>query len=111
MNIMMNGPALTLDRAERLALTDAAGAVAAVKSGCLWITMENDLRDIVLTPGDTWTIERDGRTIISAEEKSTLVLTEPIPRRAGLLDHVGRTLLTAIEWMRRPASRAFVPYY
>src|SRR5437763_672020 len=71
MNIVMNGPALVLDRLQRFALVDAQGAVAQVKSGRVWITLEHDRRDIFLEPGETWVIDRDGLTLVQAEEPST----------------------------------------
>lgn len=35
-------------------------------SGTLWLTQDNDLRDIVLGPGEEATIERDGLSIVFA---------------------------------------------
>ena len=53
-----------------LPLDDAEGTVIAVERGCLWVTMENDPRDVILTPGLRFEVDRSGRTIIAAEEDS-----------------------------------------
>ena len=53
---------------QSLFLDDAEGAVIAVESGTVWVTMENDTRDIVLVPGMRFEIDRSGRTIVAAEE-------------------------------------------
>ncbi|HZQ60133.1 MAG TPA: DUF2917 domain-containing protein [Casimicrobiaceae bacterium] len=105
MNIVMNGPALRLRRRQRLKLIDAAGAVARVVSGRVWITLENDRRDIFLARGDTWTIDRDGLTLVQAEPRATLVLVDsPRPRLLTRL----RAMLGRWRHARRPG---FVPYY
>ena len=106
MNIVMNGPALTLGPRQRVKLIDAAGAVARVLSGRVWFTLENDRRDIFLARGDTWTIDRDGLTLVQAEEPATLVLCEGVRPRG-----IAARLREAVAgWTRQPA-RTFVPYY
>jgi len=46
--------------------------------GCLWITIDNDLRDIFIGAGQGFTIDRDGDTLISAVADSSLVVLEPV---------------------------------
>ncbi len=53
-------------------LADAAGTEITCLSGALWLTMERDSRDITLGPGDAFTIERNGLTLISAVEPSRI---------------------------------------
>jgi hypothetical protein len=110
MNIVMNGPALVLGQWQRLALTDAAGAVAEVKSGSLWITMERDTRDIFLGPGDAWRIDRDGLTLVEAEEPSTIVLTEAIAPHRGLTGWMRAAARAVGRWLGAYAGKP-VPYY
>jgi hypothetical protein len=94
-----------------LQLDDAEGTVIAVESGCLWITMENDPRDIVLVPGMRFEIDRSGRTIIAAEEDSRFGLLAPADCPEGVLAWMARKLTAVLG--RRTALRAFgfVPYY
>ena len=94
-----------------LQLDDAEGTVIAVESGCLWITMENDPRDIVLVPGMRFEIDRSGRTIIAAEEDSRFGLLATADCREGVRAWMARKLAAVLD--RRAAPRAFgcVPYY
>jgi hypothetical protein len=94
-----------------LQLDDAEGAVIAVESGCLWITMENDPRDIVLVPGMRFEIDRSGRTIIAAEEDSRFGLLAPADGPEGVRAWMARKLAAVVG--RRAAATAFgfVPYY
>jgi Protein of unknown function (DUF2917) len=94
-----------------LQLDDAEGTVIAVESGCLWITMENDSRDIVLVPGMRFEIDRSGRTIIAAEEDSRFGLLAPVPCPEGLRAWIAGKLAAILG--RRAATTAFgfVPYY
>jgi len=110
MNIVMNGPVLVLERLQRISLIDGAGTTAHVMSGCVWITMEHDRRDIVLADGDTWVIERDGLTLLHAEELSMLVLTYT-PANATRPARVLRKCMRAIARAIGPYSRRVLPYY
>ena len=109
MNLALNGSPLVLERLQRLGLVNAAGTIAHVKRGRLWITLENDRRDIFLAPGDTWTIDRDGLTLVQAEEHATVVLTDGAPHD-GFRVRAARALRSIAQAMAR-GSRAFVPYY
>ena len=110
MNIILNGSSLVLDRLQRLALLDAAGTVAQVKSGRLWITLEHDRRDIFLEPGETWVIDRDGLTLVQAEEPTMVVLQEPTARHSTVADLWHRCKGAIAQWFARHARRS-APYY
>ena len=104
-------PSLTLRkvlrRRDTLVLDDAAGTVIAVDRGCLWVTLERDPRDVVLLPGMRFEIDRDGRTVVAAEEDSRLRLIAP--ERAGQ-----RVAAWAARSVRRWSGllrRQSVPYY
>jgi hypothetical protein len=47
-------------------------------SGSLWITIDNDRRDILVDPGEGFTIDRDGATLISALGDARFVVLESI---------------------------------
>ncbi len=47
-----------------------AGHDVRVTRGTVWITQEDDPQDIVLRAGDTWVVERDGLTIVEAQDDS-----------------------------------------
>jgi hypothetical protein len=93
-----------------LQLDDAEGTVIAVERGCLWITMENDPRDIVLAPGMRFEIDRSGRTIIAAEEDSRFGLAAAdCPE--GVRAWMARKLALVLGRRAAPATCGFVPYY
>jgi hypothetical protein len=86
----------TLKRRETLVLDDAEGTIVAVDRGCLWVTLESDLRDVVLTRGMRFQIDRSGRTILAAEDDSSIRLLAPV------------TLVeTARAWLNRSVARWF----
>jgi len=100
-----------LPRRSTLVLDDAEGATIAVERGCLWVTLENDLRDVVLARGMRFQVDRSGRTIVAAEEDTQLRVVRaatPVERTAAWLR---RAFLKADQhWSRRLRARA-APYY
>jgi len=100
-----------LNRRETLVLENAQGTIIAVDRGCLWVTLERDLRDIVLVKGMRFQIDRSGRTIIAAETDSALRLLAPERPRDRVVAAIGRAVAQALnDWAGRLAQRA-VPYF
>ena len=48
-------------------------------NGSLWVTIDNDLRDVIVTPGEGFSIDRDADTLISAMDDSSYMLLAPAP--------------------------------
>ncbi|HEY8622340.1 MAG TPA: DUF2917 domain-containing protein [Casimicrobiaceae bacterium] len=94
-----------------LRLDDAEGTVIAVESGCLWVTMENDPRDVILMPGMRFEVDRSGRTIIAAEEDSRFGLLAPGDCAEGLAARTARKLAALLGRRVSPRALHFVPYY
>lgn len=95
-----------------LQLDNAEGTVIAVESGCLWITMENDPRDIVLTPGMRFEVDRSGRTLATAEGNTRFGLLAPgdcaCSSEEGVAARAARRLEALFgQWAQR---KTFVPY-
>ena len=102
---------VVLNRRNTLVLDNAEGTIIAVERGCLWVTLERDLRDVVLAKGMRFQIDRSGRTIIAAETDSTLRLLAPETTRERVVAVVGRAVAQALNgWAGRLAQRA-VPYF
>ena len=102
---------LVLNRRKTLVLDNAQGTIIAVDRGCLWVTLERDLRDIVLAKGMRFQIDRSGRTIIAAETDSTLRLLAPETPRDRVVAAVGRAVAQTLNaWAGRLTQRA-VPYF
>jgi Protein of unknown function (DUF2917) len=95
---------------QSLVLDDAEGTVVAVESGCLWLTMENDTRDIVLSPGMRFEIDRTGRTIVAAEEDTRFRLFAPKDAH-GIAARIVRAIRQAIDRLGARRVSEFVPYY
>ena len=91
------GNQVDLDDGDAMHLMDARGTTLRVNRGQLWITQDRDLRDIVLAPGDVWTVERNGLTIATAQRATSLALVGPGARS---VDHRGRRL----HWTERVAA-------
>ena len=110
MQLVANHSALLLDRCQTVELVDAAGATATLDHGCLWITMDGDQRDIVLNAGQSWTVERNGRTLLHAGAPSTLRISDPaaVPAPQPAMPRLRAALA---DWLERDLRRSNVPYY
>ncbi|MEP6702440.1 MAG: DUF2917 domain-containing protein [Betaproteobacteria bacterium] len=111
MNLILNQSTLLLDRWQTVELVDAAGSTATIDSGCVWVTMDGDRRDIVLGPGQAFKVERNGKTLVHAESPASLRITDgPATNRSGMFLH---RLAAAIDrWaIRSMAQRTAYPYY
>ena len=71
-----------LTAGELIGLDGARGTTLRVTRGTLWVTLERDTRDVVLSAGDTFTIDRGGLTLIEAQDRHDRV-------RAGASDRHG----------------------
>ena len=80
MQVELRQANIALDAHRALSLKDAAGAEVEVVAGHVWLTMDGDLRDIFLVPGESHSIGRDGLTIINAVEPSLVHVEPPQPR-------------------------------
>jgi hypothetical protein len=57
-----------LTAGQSLKVRDAVGCTVMCCAGTVWITQENDARDIFLTAGQRFTFDRPGLALIHAEE-------------------------------------------
>ena len=94
---------------QAIALPDIEGTALAVTRGTLWITQEDDTRDVVLGAGDLWMVERDGLTIIEAQNDASFRAVGHAFEREWNAAH-------AQSWWRRflgdtQRSPRHVPYY
>lgn len=63
---------VSLQHDQLIGLEDCIGAEIHVLSGHLWITQEDDYRDIIIDRGKCFRIDRGGLTLMSATQASTL---------------------------------------
>ncbi len=99
---------------ELVRLDGARGTTLRITRGVVWITLENDTRDVILTAGDVFTIDRGGLTLVEAQGRSTVcVMGRPIDevhvrRGQPSLRERARSVLQSIG---AGIERRFVPYF
>jgi len=59
-------------------LAEARGRRIEALSGTLWITIDHDRRDILVNPGEGFSIDRPDATLISALDDARFVVLEPM---------------------------------
>ncbi|MGH8712428.1 MAG: DUF2917 domain-containing protein [Casimicrobiaceae bacterium] len=105
------GRRMCLPAHEALVLDNAEGTTIAVDTGCLWVTLESDPRDVVLMPGMRFEIDRSGRTVIAAEDDSRFRLLDAATRPRRVATWLARRAARiATRWFARRA-RQMAPYY
>ena len=73
----LHAASIQLHKGEIRRLRGHPGQRIEALAGCLWITMDNDLRDIVIDAGEGFNIDRSGETFISAFDDARFLLLEP----------------------------------
>ena len=66
MDMIIESPVLALEPGQVVTLDDAAGVRIRAKEGVVWVTYEDSLRDMIVGPGETLVITRNGRTVVQA---------------------------------------------
>jgi hypothetical protein len=100
---------------ELVRLDGARGTTLRVTRGTLWITLEDDTRDIVLTAGDSYMIDRGGLTLVEAQSASTVCVlgdhadeARHFAGRPALARRVGRWLASTFA---PDDMGGYSPYY
>ena len=65
---------LSLAHEAMFSVADASGVQVTCREGCLWVTLDNDTRDIVLSKGDSFSTTEHRRALIFALGPSSLSL-------------------------------------
>lgn len=66
MRLELNQGAVQLGPNQTLKVVNGAGATVCAVNGSVWITEENQLKDIVLEPGACYRLKRRGIAIVNA---------------------------------------------
>jgi len=104
---------IDMEPREAITLHNVRGATLRVTRGTLWLTQENDRNDVVLRTGDNWVVERDGATVMEAQDETVVcVIGRPLGAEAlGARTHQPRTT----GWRERLAALVsrprYVPFY
>ena len=74
MTLTLDRPALALETGQVLTLDDVAGTRISASAGVVWVTLEGQMHDVILGPGDSIVIGEDGRTVVQALEAAFVTL-------------------------------------
>ena len=70
---------IEVNAVQPLSLTDALGTRLRGVSGITWVTVDNEVEDIVLSPGDEWVVASPQRVLVtSLHGKSSVDLSAPV---------------------------------
>ena len=69
---LKSGGAVRLEDGQTLRVVDGAGSTLVCKEGTLWVTEENQPKDVVLEAGACVRLKRAGLTLIQALSPATL---------------------------------------
>lgn len=60
-------------------VADIAGVGIECQSGCVWLTLDDDPRDLVLTPGERFVGDIHRRVLVSAIDQSSIAVSHALP--------------------------------
>lgn len=94
---MREGPTISLPARQLFEMPDASTARILCTAGCLWLTLDEDLRDVILEPGDSFEADEARRALLYAIEPSSFTLVAP-PQRTMRR----RLSKNSSDWSRSP---------
>ena len=74
MNLTLEQPTLALDAGEVVTLDDASGSRISARLGSVWVTFEGSIKDVILGPGESVIVSRNGRTVVQALRQSFVTI-------------------------------------
>ena len=105
---------ISLQANELLNLDDARGTTIRVARGQVWITQYGDLADHVLDAGDSWAIERNGRTVLQAQHATIVAVVGEAASRIVVPVAAAPEPRQLAEWLGKIANdwidRRWAPY-
>ena len=103
MDISLRSASIGLAKDGFLTLSGVEGVEIGCESGSLWITQDNDLRDVVLVTGERFVPERAGKVLVNALQPSIVKARSlPEPSRPSAL----HTLKQEVRAVSASLSRA-----
>ncbi|HEU5478563.1 MAG TPA: DUF2917 domain-containing protein [Candidatus Tumulicola sp.] len=114
MRCFESGTVVSLAPREVVTLPDARGAVMRVMQGTLWVTQHGSAQDVVLRGGDNWVVERNGATVVEAQNDAVFcVAGKPGAefQRAVAGPRSRARVGTALKRWLHATRRAPVPYF
>ena len=116
MACFQHGTIVELTARDVVTLPDLRSAMLRVTRGTLWITQEGDPQDVVLRAGDNWVVERNGLTVVEAQDDAIFCVvgrhfeTPAAKRRNSARTPWTRMRNAAAAFLATPL-RGTVPYF
>jgi len=80
MNLEFDRDEICLNRKQLLRVRNGSGHTIVCRSGSVWVTQVRDGSDTVLSAGESFTLDRDGLTLVQAFERSAISLVRSAPK-------------------------------
>jgi len=81
-----------------LTVSDGKGTCITARRGAVWITQDNDLRDVVLSSGESFLLEQPELAIVQAFDSAEIVVSPPPSSRNPAPSlALGQRLLQAVR--------------
>jgi hypothetical protein len=74
MDMIIESPVLALEPGQVVTLDDARGVRIRATGGAIWVTYEDNANDLIVEPGKTLVIARNGRTVVQAMQPAHLAV-------------------------------------
>jgi hypothetical protein len=116
MACFQHGTIVELAARDVVTLPDLRSATLRVTRGTLWITQEDDPKDVVLRTGDNWVVERNGLTVVEAQDEAIFCivgrhLETPVILRRGTARSAWARMRDAVAAFLVTPPRGAVPYF
>jgi hypothetical protein len=116
MACFQHGTIVELAARDVVTLPDLRSATLRVTRGTLWITQEDDPQDVVLRAGDNWVVERNGLTVVEAQDDAIFCvvgrqLDRPVTLRRGAARSAWARMRDAVAAFLATPRRGPVPYF
>jgi hypothetical protein len=116
MACFQHGTIVELAARDVVTLPNLRSATLRVTRGTLWITQEGDPQDVVLRAGDNWAVERNGLTVVEAQDDAIFCvmgrrLETPVAARSGRAQSSWTRACDAVAAFFATPTRGAVPYY
>jgi hypothetical protein len=105
---MNDGPTVSLPARQLFEIPDASTARILCTAGCLWLTLDDDPRDVILEPGDSFATGEARRALLYAMQPSAFLLA-PAPQRTmrrRLSKNRSDCIRSPIVWAATRAARS-----
>ena len=74
MDMIIQAPVLSLEPGQVVTLDDALGVRIRATEGSVWVTYEDNEKDLIVGPGETLIVARNGRTVVQALQPTHVAL-------------------------------------